>query len=58
MSIQKYIENFSDVSIEVINWELQSLQILNKTEEIKQKVYFLLSLKNNKLSQVNNTKLH
>lgn len=57
MDIQKYKQNFSWVSIEVINWELESLRTIERTREVKEKVYFLLNLKNN-LSEKQNYKLH
>lgn len=57
MDIQKYKQNFSWVSIEVINWELDSLRTIERTKEVKEKVYFLLNLKNN-LSEKQNYKLH
>lgn len=57
MGIQKYKQNFSWVSIEVINWELESLRAIERTQEVKEKVYFLLSLKKD-LSKINESKLH
>lgn len=57
MGIQKYKQNFSWVSIEVINWELESLRAIERTQEVKEKVYFLLNLKKD-LSWKQNNKLH
>lgn len=58
MSIQKYKETFNKAWIEVIEWELASLNAIQRTSEVRDKVYFLLSLKKHKLWQVDNNKLH
>lgn len=57
MSIQKYKQNFETqfVTIDVINAELKSLRLISeKTQEIKDKIYFILEKK----EAILNNKLH
>ena len=57
MSIQKYKQNFETpfLTIDVINAELKSLRLISeKTQEIKDKIYFILEKK----EAIINNKLH